>query len=386
MNLGIVLIASALLALVVGGALVLVQGKEQTNRRRALMFATAVAFVALIISGILVWITYSRTGGAIEDPSKVMGETYKTVGIKPSPLVCQAGGATRLCDHKITGSAYSYMAGRSVIGVPTENAIEKVIQAGARIIELHVYDKDGSPEVGIADSITGEQYTPINISFEKCCQVVANNAFSSTSTPVYSDPFIVSVVFHTENTNIMNACADIMKSTVRKFMLGNEYSHVGKPIEKSDICKELLNKLIIVSGKKVEGTDFGELTNIYYDGPTMRRLTYKQAIQTYDKNELIDFNRNNITMVIPDGSVSLENKNTDMLYNVLGCQWVLVNYGSTDKNMSAHLSNFLDFSVKPKSDELLPKKPPSFVAPPPPDPALSAQPRRAKTALYDITI
>lgn len=45
---------------------------------------------------------------------------------------------------------------------------------------------------------------------------IANTAFNPTETSLSNDPFILSLVFHTEKTVTLDATAEILKNTLRK--------------------------------------------------------------------------------------------------------------------------------------------------------------------------
>lgn len=296
--------------------------------------------------------------------------------VKPTPLTCPTDNL--LTDYTVAGSGYSVMPGKTVYTYVTADAITKVIEGGARIVELHVYDVNKEPVVGIADEKTQKMLTYNTVPFEACCITIGNSAFKNPS------PFVLSLVFHTDNTPVINKCADILKNTLRKFMLDSGYSYQRKNLALEPICN-LLNKLIIVSGEKHKGNGMDELVNLSWSSSLCRRLTYRQAAQTYDHDELIEYNRRNITLVVPDlDTTSMENGNPEICFSY-GCQWVLMNYGSLDNAMELYTGRFQEgsFIVKP---EPLRYKPVMYKKPEPQDPAVSLQAKRMSSPLFDFTI
>jgi hypothetical protein len=260
-----------------------------------------------------------------------------------------------------------------------------VIKAGPRLVELDIYSDDqDKPVVGLKNQKLGIDYAYNAVDFQKCCVAIINNAFNSISSPVSSDPFILSLVFHTNKTKTINACAEILKDTCRSHMLPTTYSYQRKNIAVEPMCN-LQNKLIIVSGDAMKGTLMEELVNLSWSTSNLRRMTYRQASQPHDQNELVDYNRNNITMVIPDTGDDLINTNPQILFTY-GCQWNLMNYGSIDSMMELYIGEFQENSLVLKPKGLLPIEPKKYKKPAMPDPSISFQPMRKTSPIYDITI
>lgn len=307
---------------------------------------------------------------------------YRDV-IKPIPLGCPSPSNLRLCDYYIASSAYSVFPANTVADYVSDSIIPLVIKAGARLIELDIYsDEQDQPVVGMKNQSLGYDYSYNNVPLQSCCVAIANTAFTASETPLSSDPFILSLVFHTDKTTTLDATAYILKNTLRKYMLPPEYSYQRRDLAVEPICN-LKGKLILVSGK-VEGTKLTELVNLSWATSNLRRLTYMQASQPYDHNELIDYNRQKITMVVPDVTASLKNNNPEILF-AYGCQWNLMTYGSVDSMMELYVAHFTDRALVEKP-EALRYKPKTYTKPAPPDPSLSFQPKMLSTPAFSVTI
>ena len=338
-----------------------------------------VFFTALfcLVVGTTLTLFLRSTGQAAPPDSTLTKDlsVYSSI-VKPAPLTCPTSNL--LTDYYVAGSSYSTLAGKTVYSYTTADAISKVIVGGARIVELHVYNVDKDPVVGIADDKTNKMFTYNTIKFEDCCLAIGNSAFKDPS------PFIVSIVFHTTDTPVINKCADIMKNTLRKFMLDSSYSYQRKNLALEPICN-LLGKLLIVSGEHHKGTGMDELVNISWSSSLCRRLTYTQASQTYDHDELTTFGTRNIILVVPDlSTTSMENQNPEICFSY-GCQWVLMNYGSLDDAMEIYTGKFQEASFIVKPDALR-YKPVTYTAPEPQNPNVSFQPKRMKSPLFDFTV
>jgi hypothetical protein len=192
-------------------------------------------------------------------------------------------------------------------------------------------------------------------------------------------------VFHTEKTVTINAASEILKtSSCRAHLLDTTYSYNRKNLAVEPVCN-LQNKLIIVSGGEIKGTLMEELTNMSWSTSHLRRMTYTQASQPHDQDELITYNRNNITMVVPDIGDDLINSNPQILFTY-GCQWIMMNYGSIDNMMELYISEFQENSVVLKPAALRALKPKKYKKPVQADPAVSFQPMQHTSPIYNITV
>jgi len=342
------------------------------------------ASVVISIIGYVIYklVTPSSIQASVEAESTF--NAYKAV-MKLAPLGCPTTPSYRLCDYYMASSAYSLFPGSKIYDYITDSVIPPLMKSGPRLVELDIYSDDaGNPVVGLKNQALGTDYAYNTVSFEACCVALANNAFNSVSCPVASDPFVLSLVFHTEKTTVLNACAQILKDTCHAFLLDSSYSYQRKNLAVEPVCN-LQSKLIIVSGPETKGTLMEELVNLSWGTSHLRRLTYKQASQTQDSDELINNNRNNITMVVPDIGADLVNVNPQILLTY-GCQWTLMNYGSVDSAMEVYIGEFQENSLVLKPEPLRALAVKKYAQPVLPDPAVSFQPMQKTSPIYTITV
>jgi hypothetical protein len=342
----------------------------------------AVCIAVVIGLGVLYAVYTSIVGSQMTTLTRAKStfNVYPTV-TQLAPLGCPTSDNTRLCDYYIASSAYSTFPSSYVFDYISDGIIPLVVKAGARLIELDIYaDEQDKPVVGLKNETIGYDYAKNSVSFESCCVSIANSAFNKVETPLSSDPFILSLMFHTNKTTTINACAEILKTTVSKYMLGPEYAYNRKNLAVEPVCN-LAGKLIIVSGGNMKGTLIEELVNLSWSTSHLRRLSYMQASQPYDHDELINSNRQHICMVVPDPDPDLKNNNPTILFGY-GCQWNLMNYGSLDSMMELYVGNFQQGSVILKPEHLR-YKPKTIKSPTLPDPSVSFQPMSHTSPIYD---
>jgi hypothetical protein len=344
-----------------------------------------IGFGLLIIIGIYVLyhVTASSSYATMQRAVLTMGVYPKVMDL--SPLGCPTSDDSRLCDYYMASSSYSVFPSSYVYDYVSDAVLPPVIKAGARLIELDIYaDANDKPIVGLKNEKMGYDYAKNSVSFESCCVSVANTAFNKVETKAASDPFVLSLMFHTNKTNVIDACAEILKQTVGRYLLGPEYAFEGQGkinLAVEPICN-LAGKLIIVSGGEVKGShSMMELVNLSWDSSNLRRISYMTASQPYDHEELINSNRRAISMVVPDPDPDLKNGNPIVLFGY-GCQWIMMNYGSLDSMMELYIGKFQQGSMLLKPSYLR-YKPSTYKTPVLPPPEHSFQPMAASSPIYD---
>lgn len=290
-----------------------------------------------------------------------------------------------LADYYVASSGLSMYAGKKAKDYIYVKSITKVIKAGARLVDLHIYDVNKKPVVGYADQY-GKMRSRNTISFEKCCIAIANAAFSD-DTPGSRNPFILSLMFHTHRSKLMKSCADTLKVTLARFMLNMKYGH-GRLRSTIPIC-DLMGKLIILSGPETDNTEMAELANMVWGRSNLRRVDYTTAAQTYTVEDDRDFNREKITLVVPDIKNDTLTNGSAEVCHLNGCQWVAMNYGSFELKdtdpMNMYIGKFGEspFVLKPES---LRKKIVPVVNVIRQDPALALRPMQQDTDIMPLSV
>lgn len=203
----------------------------------------------------------------------------------------------RLCDYYAAGGVYE--------------PLSSVLSRGSRLYEVHVYsDEQDHPVVSKQPLNDGYDYAADNVSFEQVCVDLTNDAFPS------KDPFVLSIVLHTNKAVTANECARHLKTTVRRHLFKTETSVARMPLD------SLANKLVLVSGGNVRGTELEPLLNLSWSEEDLRRLSYQQALHPRDEGGLMRYNRDHISLVAPETELKTVNANPDRPKH-FGCQWNL---------------------------------------------------------------
>lgn len=206
-----------------------------------------------------------------------------------------------LDDHSETLKEY-YVQGSTFQDIST------ALKKGYRLIELHVYsDQQDEPIVALRPAPPGSDIALESRTFESACVTILQEAFPNKT------PLILSIVSHTQKNFTMNRMAYHLNTTVRKQLIS------GSVLDKS--LNALADKLILVSGSEVRGTDLEPMLNLSWNEESLRRLTYQQAAHPREPEEIRGFTQKGIVLVVPDEAFS-RFKVLDDVY-AYGCQWNL---------------------------------------------------------------
>jgi hypothetical protein len=139
--------------------------------------------------------------------------------------------------------------------------------------------------------------------------------------------------------------ANALYNTLEDRLLGPEFSYEnnGRNIGGYPIAN-LMGKVVIIVDKSnpiFTDTLFNEYVNLASNSAFMRGLRYKDVEYTPDKEELIFFNKQNMTICIPD--LSARNKNfSSALAMTYGCQFIAMSFQNFDNNMQYYTQFFDD--------------------------------------------
>jgi hypothetical protein len=200
----------------------------------------------------------------------------------------------RLCDYYVAGGVFE--------------DTKTVIESGRRLLEVHLYaDENGKPTCAKGPLNLGFDYAMEYWTFDSVCVDLIQSWETS------SEPFILSIVPHTTNTVTLNKAADCLKTTVNRRLISG--------VSTTTPLDELKGRILIVSDN-VQGSALGELVNFSWAESGVRRLLYGQAMHPRDQPELVEFNRNAISLVVPDPTFGKETLDPKIAA-AYGCQWLL---------------------------------------------------------------
>ena len=267
-------------------------------------------------------------------------------------------------------------------GEPTNSfvsacALETCIKQGYRCLDFEVYSVNKIPVISTSsenDFRLKETYNYIEL--DKAMQIISSFAFSSVC-PNNFDPLLLHFRIMTNHKDILDKMASSIVNHLSSRLLNPEYGFENHGINLgSNELKNFIGKIIIIVDKSnpiYVDTKLDELVNITSNSIFMRSYRNSQLSAGNFTKELIDYNKENMTIILPPLSRNYNNFNPNLALNQ-GCQLIAMNMQNYDVNLEYYNKLFNEnnsaFVLKPVS---LRGEPPIIVTIDPPDPVLKQE-------------
>ena len=263
-------------------------------------------------------------------------------------------------------------------------ALYNVIAQGCRCLDFEIYCLNDTPVVAVSsiDQIGVKQsYNFLNAA--DVLEAVNNYAFNGSVLPSLiagspdnpqrfcpnpSDPMFLHFRLKTNNVSVINQLASIIAKTFESKLLPIQFMREanGKNMTKTpikDLVDNINGKVVIMVEKNsntggmpilYQSANMWELTNITTNSVYIHEKRFTDIKNTNSPKEVVDFNRQNMTIVLPD----LNENNTNYIYVVprmLGCQFIAMKLQNNDQNLISY-NNFFDrmkCAFVPRPAELL---------------------------------
>lgn len=266
--------------------------------------------------------------------------------------------------------------------------LKQVIKQGARLLDFEIYSLNQEPVIAASsESSYNLKETYNSLPFDDVMDLVSRYAFSSSTCPNSNDPLFIHLRVKSNHDDIYKSMAKSILKHFGRRLLGEKYkneSH-GENLTARPI-KEFIGKVIIMCDTANNNfrniATFEELVNITSSSQFLRGLRNYDVTYTHDADELIEYNKKQMSIVIPD----LTNESSNMpasLHHKYGCQFVCMNYQTLDENLKYYLSIFNEhghaFVLKPKKLRYIPA---TISEPTPQNPKFSYAPRTIQKPYY----
>ena len=240
-------------------------------------------------------------------------------------------------------------------------ALENVIKQGCRCLDFEVYQVDGRAVVATSNSTRfTEKGTYNSLSIHSVMKTIADkavsNSMTSTECPNPFDPLFLHFRIKSTHSEVYEDIANAILEHLGSRLLSNEHSYENKGLNLgSEKLHTLLGKVIImvdkVESNHIRGTKMDELTNMMGNSAFLHSLSYNDVLYTPDGEEMIDYNKKNMTFAYPNLSHKSENAiNSHKIMN-FGVQMVAMCFQTQDQNLQIYQKTFdthgFAFQLKP---------------------------------------
>jgi len=347
-----------------------------------------IAFICIILVIFISYMIYLSNLGKSE--CSYMNNLYPSVDGYIKPLSSSDPDCSgNLFDYYIK-TAYNACSGGSYKNDFVDICnLKAVIKQGVRCLDFELYSIEDKPVV--AASTTNDYYvkeTFNSVNFGTIMDTIQNYAFSGGSCPNPTDPLIIHLRIKSNNKKMYSNLATIFKS-YSSIMLGKDYSfeNSGKNLGSVPLLT-FKNKVILIvdriNNSFLQNEDFLEYVNLTSNSIFMRSYDYYNIKNNPDVQELTQYNKTGMTIVLPDKGVDPSNP-SGLLCRTYGCQMVAMRYQLVD-NLLMENTGFFDqggyaFCLKPAN---LRYQAVTIPTPTPQNPALSYATRNVSSDYYSF--
>jgi hypothetical protein len=269
--------------------------------------------------------------------------------------------------------------------------LKYLLKQGVRGLDFEIFSIDDKPVVATSTSDSYYVKETFNyIYFGDVMNIIQNYAFTTSSAPNALDPIIIHLRIKSNNHEMYKQFATLL-ANYDSILLPKEYDseYHGQNFGTVELRK-LMGKVVIIVERSnttfLEIPEFYKFINMTSNSVFMRALHYYDIKFSPDINELIEFNRQSMTIGMPDKGSNPENPSSIVMRET-GCQLLGMRFQSVDSNLDENNDFFNQnghaFVLKP---ELLRYIPVTIEAPPEQNPELSYAPRSVQSDFYKFEI
>lgn len=347
----------------------IISAKEEQTRLYEIATDNYIILLAVVSAIVIITIIYFfsqtfRVGRTISHM-----QTYQAYQ-KMASMDYSTYGTTRLGNYHISSAYNAAHAGFQMYDYTSETIVLAALQGGARYLEFNVFNSEYGEKAFPVASMgykDGEWKMMVNDTpMETIFETIANNAFKVHDgvEGCYNpdDPVFIGINL---NTNSNLSCLNLLAFLITKYfgdrLLPNAYSFQSNDAIADLTLSQIMGKVVIFSSDGFQGSGMEEVVNYSWDNTdsnpkhAMRRYHYSDLTKPgFDNQELIDFNRTGLSIVVPHREGDFWNTNYNpVIAKQLGCQFIAMEFQYVDVNMDYYITLFQSRSMVMKDDELL---------------------------------
>ena len=269
--------------------------------------------------------------------------------------------------------------------------LKALLKQGVRGLDFEIFSIEDKPVVATSTSDSYYIKETFNyVDFGDVMKIIRDYAFSTATAPNTLDPIIIHLRIKSNNQEMYKNFAKLLEG-FDSLLMSKDYDseYYGQNFGNVEIQK-LMGKIVIIVDRSntsfLECPEFYKFINMTSNSVFMRSLHYYDIKYTPDLNELINFNKQNMTIGMPDKGTNPENPSSVVMRET-GCQLLGMRYQYIDVNIEEN-DIFFDengyaFVLKPEPLRYVPV---TIPLPPPQNPELSYATRSVQSDFYKFDI
>ena len=276
-------------------------------------------------------------------------------------------GTNRLGDFYVASAYNAAHCGYQMYDYTSEQIVLAVLQSGARYLEFNIFNSEfgdnAFPVVSMGYKKGEWKMMASDTPLETIFQIIAKNAFTisdgvnGVGNP--DDPIFIGLNLNTNsNLSCLNLIAFLITEYFSTKLLDNQYSFQNSDKVADINAIQLSGKVVFFASDGFQGSGLEEMINYSWDNVNgnrnhmMRRIYYNDIMATtFDSNELLNFNKSGLTIVVPhqEGDFFNGNFDTNKAFD-LGCQFIAMEFQNIDSYMDSYITRFNTYSLVLKDD------------------------------------
>lgn len=307
-------------------------------------YIIVIVIIILVFIGYIINQTMFRSNCVSQNNKALQNSLEK---LKTSRIRSLEDDSFRLRDYYIMSSYNSCCGGNFVNDCVDTKPIHLLLENGVRFLDFEIYSIDNSPVVAASD--TGEysyKSTINNVSFDRVIRTIRD--FNGLS----MDPLFLHFRIHTNNTATVNEMHRIIEEYISSRLYRKSNVQNTENFGNTRMS-ELRGRIIIMCERNniISSSKMNMITNIYTGTNIYQLLRFFDVQNTPNEDQLIELNRLNETIVIPDKNEFARNFKSDIAFDT-GCQFICMNYQYVNTNLMNYVKRFNEnrgsFIVKPE--------------------------------------
>lgn len=358
--------------------------------------ASLLLFVLILLTVICILVYYFYMRNLLSRECSAMDNLYSTLNTKIHSLNSNDPNCKyNLRDYYIKTAYNCCSAGAYKNDFVGTCALKDVLRQGVRGLDFEIYSVADKPVVSTSTSSSYYVKETYNyVPFSDVMTIINNYAFSQSTAPNPQDPIIFHLRFMSNNQKMYTALAALFKNYDSlflgpKFSFENQQNSTKQNLGSVPLLS-LQRKIIIIADNSNKGfsanPDFYEYVNLTSNSVFMRALRYYDVKNTPDITELQTYNKQNMTISLPNISAAPINPSA-IICRETGCQMIAMCYQLNDVYLQEN-NQFFDqggyaFVLKPKNLRYVEITIPDPIQP---NPALSYETRNITSQYYSFNI
>lgn len=298
-----------------------------------------VTILTIMIVGILISLVYFYYGvfNLENTTCKTYDEMYTMINPNIRSITESDNFKYMFRDYYIKTAANCCNTGNVKNGVVSTCALRNVIKDGVRGLDFEVYSIDNRP---IVASSTLDKYTVKELynklDFEDVMGVINNYAFSRGSCPNPEDPIIIHIRFMSKNHTMYENFAALLKQHEKRLLPAKYQYENGRENFGEIPLLQLRQKIVIIvcntNKTYMDVKPFFKYVNMSSGSIFMRYYTNDQVRNIPSLEELIKYNKKNMTIVVPDRQNDPSNPGS-VSTRKMGVQLTAMQYNNNDTSL-----------------------------------------------------